>query len=85
MFRFTIRDMLLLTLAVAIGVAWMVDRRAWRIERQKMQREMQVLETVSRAREVEALAMERALQMERAESEVLIEHLEKLKAEALGR
>ena len=33
MFRFTIRELVLLTLVVAMGVAWWVDRRALAISR----------------------------------------------------
>lgn len=83
MLRFTIRDVLLVTLVVAIAVAWFVDRRAWRMEREKLRREMEVLQIVSRANEVEALAMERAVELERARNEALKIRIDELKAESL--
>lgn len=83
MLRFTIRDVLLLTLVVAIAVGWFVDRRAWRTEREKLRREMEVLQVVSRANEMEALAMEQAVQRERARNESLKMRIEELKADSL--
>ena len=85
MLRFTIRDVLLVTLVVAIAVAWFVDRRAWRIEREKLRKEQEVLQAVSRANEVEAIAMGRALQLERARSESLKIQIESLKADSVVR
>jgi hypothetical protein len=81
MFRVSIRELLLVTLAVAMGVAWFVDRRSWQIERETNRREKEVLQATLHACEAQSLVMERVIHTERTESEALIQELEKLRAE----
>ena len=85
MFRFTIRDLLFLTLAVAIAVAWLVEHRGWQTERAKMLREMEVLKVVARTHEAESITMERIVQLERAKNQALAVQIEELKADNVGR
>jgi hypothetical protein len=43
MFRFTIRELVLLTLVVAIGVAWWLDRARRLVEHEQLREEIQLL------------------------------------------
>jgi len=53
MFRFTIRDVLWLTMVVALAVGWIVNRNQFLLNRQQLLRQMMHVPMTSELKEVE--------------------------------